>query len=411
MKIIMKKFQILFGIFFILLLSLTLSTCGSRRGSVSQISPTIYLQAVTSNSVYVMAESPSTVPLRVDYKSSNANSNSVFTESTLPTTGGTYIHRIHLTGLNPDTTYYYRLGSHRAHFKTAAYSGTNFRFAFMGDSRTGNDVYDAIAQLILKANPRFSLYGGDLCKDGKSYSDYKEEFFRPNQLTLAARVPFFNATGNHEKSEINTKAFTLAPVSNSGKQSYYSFDYGDLHVVVMNHMDPDGYKIGSPQHNFMARDLKATNKPWKIVMNHAPAYASGGHGENADMIALTKNVFEPCGVDLVLAAHNHYYQRNFVNGIYHIIIGSSGAPLYDPGPADGYTQVSLKSYCWAIFDLKPTAMKIHVYDEKGTEIDSLTLSKSTKRDGRRSRDVAHPLDSQEPLLMIMALLKGMHRYQ
>lgn len=131
MKIVTKRFQILSGIFFILLLSLILSTCGSRRGSVSQISPTIYLQAVTSNSVYVMAESPSTVPLRVDYKPASIYGNSSLTESTMPTTGGTYIHRIPLTGLKPDTTYYYRLGSHRAHFKTAAYSGTNFRFAFM----------------------------------------------------------------------------------------------------------------------------------------------------------------------------------------------------------------------------------------------------------------------------------------
>ncbi|MGB5218082.1 MAG: metallophosphoesterase family protein [Smithella sp.] len=398
------------SVFLVLLLSIILITCGSRRGSVSQLSPTIYLQAVTSNSVYVMAESPSTVPLRVDYKSSNANGNSVFTESTLPTTAGTYIHRIHLNGLKPDTTYYYRLGSHRAHFKTAAYSGTNFRFAFMGDSRTGNAVHDAIAQLILTANPRFSLYGGDLCMDGDSYSSYKEEFFRPNQLKLAASVPFFNTTGNHERWKTNTKAFMLAPVSNSGKQSYYSFDYGDLHVVVMNHMDPDGYKIGSPQYNFIINDLKATTKPWKIVMNHAPAYASGGHGENTDMIALTKNVFEPCGVNLVLSGHSHFYQRNFVNGIYHLIIGSSGTPLSNPGPVGGYTQVSLKSYCWAIFDLKPTSMKIHVYDEKGTEIDSLTLSQHAKHDKSKYSTASHALNPQKSLIMVMAMLTSLHRY-
>lgn len=166
-------------------------------------------------------------------------------------------------------------------------------------------------------------------------------------MSLAARVPFFNATGNHEKWDVNTKAFTQAPSSASGNQGYYSFDYGDLHVVVMNYMDPEGFAEGSPQYNFIAGDL----------------------------VALTKNIFEPQGVDLVLSGHNHFYLRNFVNGIYHLIIGSAGAPLYDAGPVGGYTQVSIKSYCWATFDLTPTSLQMHVYDEDGEEIDSLSLSK------------------------------------
>jgi hypothetical protein len=407
----MKNIQILLGVFVILLLSLILNSCSGSQGSVSQTSRTIYLQAVTSNSVYVMAESQETVPLRVDYKPAGSQGNSAFTTSTRATTGGTYIHRILLTGLKPDTTYCYRLGSHRASFKTAANHGEAFRFAWMGDTNQGTTVHDAIAQLILDAAPRFSLYGGDLCHNGDSYSNYKEEFFRPNQLKLAARVPFFSTTGNHEKWKTNTKAFMLPPASIYGYLGYYSFDYGDLHVVVMNHMDPEGCKIGSPQYNFIAGDLKATTKPWKIVINHTPAYAAGGHGEDADMIALTKNVFEPNGVDLVLSGHDHFYQRNYVNGIYHLIIGSSGSPLYNPGPVGGYTQVSLKSYCWATFDVKPSSLQIHVYNEKGTQIDSLKLSKGNGRDSISDSGAARQsFDLPERRLMIMELLAALQKY-
>lgn len=372
----MKRIQFLPGAFLILLMSLLLITCGGGGNvSVFQTSRTLYLQAVTSDSVYVMAESPSTSPLTVDYGPTLSYGSSAATVSTMPTTGSTYIHRIPLTGLTPDTTYYYRLGSQRNRFRTAANSGSSFRFAWMADCRTGKAIHDDIAALILTAAPRFSLYGGDLCDDGALYDIYKDQFFRPNQVALAAQVPFFNTTGNHEKWETNTKAFMHAPVSASGNQGYYSFDYGDLHVVVMNYLDPDGYAVGSPQYNFIASDLSATKKPWKIVINHSPAYVSGGHGTDLDMIALTTNIFELYGVDLVLAGHDHFYQRNFVNNIYHLIIGSAGAPLYDPGPIGGYTQVSLKSYCWAIFDLTPTSLQIHVYNENGTEIDSLSLSK------------------------------------
>lgn len=373
---VMKKNNAWIGFFFVLLTGLTLNACGgSDSGNNAQASQMRYLQAVTSDSVYVMAESQSTAPLTVAYGKTISYESSATSVSTMPTTGGTFIHRIPLTGLTPDTIYYYRLGLGSASFKTAVNSGTGFRFAWMADSRPGTAINNAIVALIQLAGPRFSLYGGDLCDNGASYDLYKEQFFHPNQLALAGSVPFFNATGNHELWSTNTKAFMQPPSSASGNQGYYAFDYGDLHVVVMNYLDPGGYAAGSPQYNFIAADLAATTKPWKIVICHAPAYASGGHGEDAGMIALTTNVFEPNGVHLVIAGHNHFYQRNQVNGIYHLIIGGAGSALHDPGSVGGYIQVSLKTYCYAIFDLTPTALQIHVYNENGTEIDTLALSR------------------------------------
>ncbi len=374
----MKIFKVYLSVFSFLFISLMLNSCGGGGGTTGGVAPVSklrYLQAVSADSVYVMVESKSTDPLTVDYGTTISYGRSASTASTLPTTGGTFIHRIPLTGLTPDTTYYYRLDLQGASFKTAANPGTVFRFSWMADCRTGTAIHDKIAALIQSAGPRFSLYGGDLCDDGASYDVYKDQFFRTKQLALAGSVPFFNATGNHEKWSINTKAFTQAPASTSGNQGYYSFDYGDLHVVVMNYLDPGGYAEGSPQYNFIAADLAATSKPWKIVICHTPAYVSGGHGEDANMIALTTNVFEPRGVNLVIAGHAHFYQRNRVNDIYHLVIGSAGAPLVDPGPVGGYVQVSIKTYCYAIFDLTPTTLQVHVYNEKGTRIDTLALSR------------------------------------
>ncbi len=369
MKIVLSRLTIILSLIF----SLTALTCGG--GSDSGASQTIYLQAVKADSIYVMAESQSADPLSVLYGQTREYGSSAGTASAVPTTGGTYIHRIPLTGLTPDTTYFYRLGSQKTVFKTAALPGASFRFAWMADSRTGTAIHDKIATLLQAAAPRFSLYGGDLCDEGASYTTYKEQFFRPKQLALAAHVPFFNTTGNHEQWGVNTRAFMQAPTSLSGNQGYYSFDYGDLHVVVMNYMDAGGYTAGSPQYIFIASDLSATTKPWKLVICHSPAYVSGGHGEDADMVTLTKNVFEPNGVHLVIAGHDHFYQRNFINGIYHLIIGSAGAPLSNPGPVGGYVQVSVRTHCYAIFDLTPTTLQMRAYNENGKEIDSLSLNK------------------------------------
>ncbi len=372
----MNTFIFQFKAFFVLLLFGVLASCGGGdSGNGSAGSQAVYLQAVTTDSIYVMAESQSADPLSVNYGLTPAYGQSAVTASVKSTTGGTYIHRIPLTSLTPDTIYYYQVRTHSASFQTAAPAGASFRFAWMSDSQTNTTIHDKVATLIQAAAPRFSLYGGDLCFDGAIYNVYKDEFFRANQLALAARVPFFNSTGNHEKWGTNTKAFLQAPDSASGNQGYYSFDYGDLHIVVMNYMDPGGYSTGSPQYNFIVSDLAATTKPWKIVICHAPAYASSGRDEDAAMVALTTNVFEPRGVTLVISGHYHYYQRNLVNGIYHLIIASAGGALENPSPVGGYVQVSIRTYCYAIFDLTPTTLEMRAYNENGAEIDSLFLSR------------------------------------
>lgn len=99
----MKKVQARLVAFSIILIALMLFACGSGSDSVYPIPQTIYLQAVTSDSVYVMAESPGTAPLTVVYGPTTSYGRSATTVSTRPTTGGTFIHRIFLTGLTPDT--------------------------------------------------------------------------------------------------------------------------------------------------------------------------------------------------------------------------------------------------------------------------------------------------------------------
>ena len=75
---------------------------------------------------------------------------------------------------------------------------------------------------------------------------------------------------------------------------------------------------------------------WKIVAFHKSAYVAGGHGEDANMVAMSQQIFEPNDVAMTLTGHSHFYQHTLVNDIHHMVIGSFGAPLYDPGSA-GYT--------------------------------------------------------------------------
>lgn len=349
-----------------------------------------YLQAVTADSIYVLVERHSKNPVTVEYGEDAFYGNTAATESVEATTAepATYVHNVKLTGLKPDTLYHYRVrqdddsgalqdgaGAQRGGsgsdytFTTAVEPGTSFRFAWAADFRTGTGVYDAIAAKIRDANPGFLLYGGDLCLDG-SYAAFKNEFFRPNELALISEAPFFNATGNHEGWRQNTRAFTQAPASSSGTQGYYSFDYGDAHILVLNNQIP--YEVGSAQYNFAQSDLLNTKKTWKIVVAHRPAYCAGGHGEDAGMKAMTAGIFEPARVDMVIAGHSHFYQHNVVNGIHHLVVGAAGAPLYNPGVAS-YTVKSVRDYNYAIVDVTPTSLHMAAYNDQGKELETIDL--------------------------------------
>jgi predicted phosphodiesterase len=335
-----------------------------------------YLQAVTTNSIYVMVESLLTDSVIVEYGVSDSYGKKAATESFEVTTHYTFVHRIKLSNLSPNTEYHYRAlqsgqKSADATFRTAPKPGAGFRFAWMADCRTGTGVHDSIAMLIDEAHPVMSLYGGDLCANS-SYAAFKDQFFLPNELALIARVPFFNTPGNHEKWSQNTEAFTQAPASSSGTQDYYSFDYGDVHILVLNNEIADS--VETSQFRFAESDLSASTRPWKVVICHKPPYCAGGHGEDRDMKTMAEKVFEPNHVDVVISGHSHFFQHNLVNGIHYMVLGSAGAPFYTPKTAP-YTVKTAKEYNYGIVDVSPTSFRMMVYNERGLPLDTLALTK------------------------------------
>ena len=348
--------------------------------SFSQSGPMLmqpYLQAVTTSSIYVLVESFTTDTVFVEYGLTPSYGKRAWTESCDTTTNTTFIHNVKITGLTPNTLYYYRALQWRSvadgsTFRTAPDPGTPFRFAWVADFRTGVTVHDSISRRVAEANPAVSLYGGDLCLNS-SYSMFKAQFFRPTELALIARVPFFNTVGNHEKWTPNTRAFTQAPSSASGTQEYYSFDYGDMHVLVLNNEIPDD--ATSPQYQFARTDLSSTQRAWKVVICHRPAYCAGGHGEDKDMKYMSEKIFEPNHVNVVLSGHTHFFQHNLVNGIHHMVIGAAGAPLYDLGTAP-YVVKGARDYNFAITDVSPTSFHMMVYNDRGMPLDTLILNKA-----------------------------------
>jgi hypothetical protein len=119
--------------------------------------------------------------------------------------------------------------------------------------------------------------------------------------------------------------------------SYYSFDYGPVHVAVVDQyttsLDP-----GSAQYQWLNNDLAATNAPFRMVMFHEPAFSANGlNGTgNPDNLTTRQDVeplVERYGVQVVLQGHNHYYARADVNGVQYLTLGGAGAPQFPPDPS------------------------------------------------------------------------------
>ena len=123
-------------------------------------------------------------------------------------------------------------------------------------------------------------------------------------------------------------------------ESNYSFDNGDMHVSVLN----SNYDLQT-QLDWLIDDMRATDKPWKVVTGHF-SYYGGSHADDAGMAtdrALVTETLDQLGVNLYIGGHDHVYKRATVidgealaetaeehaAGTTYVTMGSSGPKFYE----------------------------------------------------------------------------------
>ena len=338
-----------------------------------------YLQAVSGNSIIVMVETDSKDDVLINYHKNNpaitmTGKTSFYVK--VKEKKNVFVHRVLLNNLEPGCSYTYNLSDgdrlYSGTFTSSAKPGSSFKFAVMRDCRSNPDIHSIISKEFTKHSPLISVYTGDLCFDSR-YNTWKKEFFTESELNLDKNVPFVNSLGNHEGSSHTSDAFLQGPNSDiSGSDYFYSFEYGDIHFLILN--TEESLKKGSKQYKFAEKDLQSSNKIWKIAVLHEPVYCAGGQGDNKSLYDLSDKIFEKNDVSVVLAGHSHFYQRNLVGKICHLVVGGGGAPLYSPETKD-YVKKSAKEYHYAIVEASPKELKFKVYDIYGKILDEFDITK------------------------------------
>ncbi len=348
-----------------------------------------YSQAVNHNSAVILVECNIDLPLRAMYNSRGGESKMVSSNEKKETSKGTFVFRLRLEGLNPDTEYGLKIAQNdmetaidAVHFKTAPLNSESLRFGIMGNTNPNPDITSQLADLLMERSPQFVVFTGDLAA-GSTYESWKKEFFTDAVLNMISHKPFYNAVGDKEKWDKNTQAFTQG---SNGDKPHFSFDAGDVHFLVLStEHDADS---GSDQWEFADDDLEKTNKKWKIAVFHKSAYCYGAEETSEDMREMSEELFEKHDVDLVLTGDYHFYQHNNVNGIRHILIGGGGVPMEPPAMPQNepesmkletnqypYLIKSAKEYTFATADVSDTKLTITVYNIANKEIDKIILEK------------------------------------
>ena len=113
--------------------------------------------------------------------------------------------------------------------------------------------------------------------------------------------------------------------------AWYVERIGPVRIIVL-----DSNRIGNGQQLAWLRRVLAEKQPegtWTVAAFHHAPYSAGDHGSNRAVQRLWVPLFERAGVPLVLAGHDHDYQRsNEIDGITYIVSGG-GAKLRPAGRA------------------------------------------------------------------------------
>jgi hypothetical protein len=195
-----------------------------------------------------------------------------------------------------------------------------FEVILFGDTQPRNQreidflAHDVIEQLI-GADAAFGVTLGDIVFDDLSL------YGSLNRTIALIGIPWYNVIGNHDinfdapEDQLSDETFER----NYGP-SYYSFDYGPVHFIVLDDVfwkgkvdDPDRYPganfsggLGKDQLAFIERDLRLIPENQLVVLfMHIPLVSSWIEPERERLYRM----LEKRPLVMSVAAHNHYQEH------------------------------------------------------------------------------------------------------
>jgi hypothetical protein len=319
------------------------------------------------------------------------------------------IHHVNITGLQPDTLYYYRI--HRGslaesvqyttgQFKTApADANSEAFFALISDTQQPSLAQGGHWQLAnIFQSKIYDFVGiiGDLVNDGLRQDNYNDFFAQgAPYLNQTALVPVI---GNHDygshsghwtpsNNSLFFKYFPNAANNSDRNFFYYSFNYSAVHVSVCHLTYNTWYdEFTGEQEAWIREDLaRAQSMPFRIMLFHCPVIASGFFGKNAILWEKLRPILYEFNVTATISGHEHVYERGFHTAdetqpnpghrVLNLIIGGGGSFLNvasRPHPDLEDTVLTVTNFYTEV-RVNATRMQFQTFTVEGKLLDEIIL--------------------------------------
>jgi hypothetical protein len=344
-----------------------------------------YLQTATPTSIIINWHSDSLTSTQVQYGTSPILGST--TSGNFESIGIKKWHTVTLTGLLPNTEYFYRcingsVNSEIYAFRTPPLvedSASHVRFLIFGDNQSNPSVVRTIANKAklkcqelygydLQNHINLILHLGDIVGDGSVNTAYEDEYFKPFS-SLSALIPSMVTIGNHEGDNAfyyqYMKYEDLNGALSPYQERYYTFNILNSRFIAIN---PNTiYQNAAQQNWFQSKLIQVQSDPgtdFCFVYGHQPAYSEiWPDGNTAWVQSFVFNQMKSCSKSGIYACgHTHAYEHSVVestsdsSGFHCILNGGGGGSLDRWGMFTNQTdyQGTFRShdyYCFTLIDV------------------------------------------------------------
>lgn len=247
-----------------------------------------------------------------------------------------------------------------------------YKVAVIGDMGEGSPAQDRNTKQIMRWRPTHVATVGDNVYPLGRERDWAKRF-DPHYEELRMSTTWQPALGNHDYYAGDlTPYFKRFPQLKG--QAYYSWSLGPADFFVIDtEQRLDG---ASAQHAWLEQALAGSHAAYKVIQMHRPMVSSRAGSIGRNIYGSLGPMLAKYGVQLVLAGHEHGYERSVpLKGTTFMVVGGGGATTYGyPGKMPDHTQVRTGRNHHLEMAYNAAEMVLRAVDDRGSVYDTFRLT-------------------------------------
>ncbi len=267
------------------------------------------------------------------------------------------------------------------------------RIAVIGDSGFGEELTYQLVEAMAEHNPDLVVHVGDVVykifQEGDPRVAFTEKYFQPFSPVLHI-APVYPVPGNHEYDADAYLGgipyyFTVFPpfpemiggddLPDPLRREWYAIEAGSTQILLLNSQLLFQGRFVEEQTEWLRGRLADDHFDNSVVVFHVPPYSSSRHAAEGRIVASRwGDILAQASDRVVLAGHEHVYERLVVEGVTYLISGGGSSvtyPMIFPHPGSQFFD-SISHYI--ILDVYPDRAEFVSYSVDGSIIEAGEIS-------------------------------------